>query len=213
MSRFAGFPEAALVFYEVLQADNSKAYWTDHRDVYERDVKAPAEALLAALEPEFGPGTLFRPYRDVRFSKDKTPYKTQAALTVGGLYLALSADGLFLGGGYHSCSTDQSRRLRAALADDRTGATLVRLAEELRADGWQVDGERLKRLPKELPADSPRAEWLTLKTLVASQAPEPGEWLHEPECQDVVVTAWRRLVPFVAWLDEHVGPPRDTVQR
>ncbi|TAL12327.1 MAG: DUF2461 family protein, partial [Frankiales bacterium] len=75
---FEGFPEEALVFYEGLEADNTKAYWTDHKALYDRTVKAPMEALLAQLEPEFGPATFFRPYRDVRFSKDKTPYKTHA---------------------------------------------------------------------------------------------------------------------------------------
>lgn len=70
---FTGFPEQALVFYEGLRADNTKAYWQDHRATYDACVKAPMEALLAALEPEFGPAKFFRPYRDVRFSKDNPP--------------------------------------------------------------------------------------------------------------------------------------------
>jgi uncharacterized protein (DUF2461 family) len=70
---FAGLPEEALLFYEGLQADNTKAYWSDHRATYDACVKAPMEALLAELEPEFGPAKFFRPYRDVRFSKDNTP--------------------------------------------------------------------------------------------------------------------------------------------
>jgi uncharacterized protein (DUF2461 family) len=70
---FTGFPEEALVFYEGLCADNTKAYWSDHKHVYERAVKAAMEALLADLEPEFGTAKFFRPYRDVRFAKDKTP--------------------------------------------------------------------------------------------------------------------------------------------
>ena len=86
---FQGFPERALIFYEGLEADNSKPYWTDHRDVYERDVRAPMLALLAEVEEEFGTGKLFRPYRDVRFAKDKTPYKVNAAASVEGLYVSL----------------------------------------------------------------------------------------------------------------------------
>ena len=77
--RFDGFPERALIFYEGLEADNSKPYWTDHKAVYEECVQAPMLALLAELEPEFGAAKFFRPYRDVRFAKDKTPYKTNAA--------------------------------------------------------------------------------------------------------------------------------------
>lgn len=68
---FTGFPEQALVFYEGLRADNSKAYWTDHKGVYDSCVKAPMEALIASLEGGFGRAKFFRPYRDVRFSKDK----------------------------------------------------------------------------------------------------------------------------------------------
>lgn len=76
---FRGWPEEALEFYEGLSADNSKTYWTAHKEVYETKVRAPMEELLAALEPEFGSGRIFRPYRDVRFSKDKTPYQTHIA--------------------------------------------------------------------------------------------------------------------------------------
>ncbi len=210
---FDGFPERALEFYEGLEADNSKAYWTDHRPAYDAAVRAPMQALVAALEPEFGAAKLFRPYRDVRFSKDKTPYKTAAALAVGddvqgGLYLQLSAAGLMLAGGAHGLSTDQARRLRAAIADDLPGPALERVLADLRAGGFTVEGERLKRLPKEFPADHPRADLLTLKTLFAVQQHPPQEWLHEPAALDRVASAWRALGPLNAWLRDHVGPPR-----
>lgn len=212
-SAFAGFPEQALEFYDGLQADNTKAYWTDHRAIYEQAVKAPLEALLAALESEFGPAKLFRPYRDVRFSKDKTPYKTAAAAAAGDdgpgvLYLQLSADGLLLAGGAYSLATDQARRLRAAIADDRTGRALVRVLAPVRAAGFEIDGERLKRLPKEFEPDAPRADLLTLKTLVAVQHHEPAPWLHGSQALDRIGAAWRALGPLNAWLASHVGPPR-----
>ena len=73
---FTGIPVAALDFYEDLEADNSKSFWTAHKHIYEESVRTPLEALAAELEPEFGSPKLFRPYRDVRFAKDKTPYKT-----------------------------------------------------------------------------------------------------------------------------------------
>ena len=215
---FDGFPEQALEFYEGLEADNSKAYWTDHRAVYESAVRAPAQELLARLEPEFGPAKLFRPYRDVRFSKDKTPYKTAAAAAIGddvqgGLYLQLSAAGLMLAGGAHGLTTDQARRLRAAIADDRPGTALVALLERLTAQGFTVEGERLKRVPKEHDPESPRAGMLTLKTLFAVQQHEPQEWLHSPEAADRVADAWRALQPLNDWLRQHVGPPRVERQR
>lgn len=213
MNEFAGFPEQALEFYEGLEADNTKAYWTDHRPTYERCVRNPFEALLTLLEPEFGPAKLFRPYRDVRFSNDKTPYKTAAAAAVGddvqgGLYVQLSATGLMLAGGAHGLTTDQARRLRAAIADDRPGRTLVRVLDSLRAAGFAIEGERLKRLPKEFEPAHPRAGLLTLKTVFAVRQHEPQEWLHSAAAADRAVDAWRSLGPLNAWLREHVGPPR-----
>ena len=214
---FQGFPEQALEFYEGLEADNTKAYWTDHRTTYDTAVRAPMEALLAALEPEFGAAKFFRPYRDVRFSNDKTPYKTAAAAAIGddvqgGLYLQLSADGLMVAGGAHGMSTDQACRLRAAVAEDRTGVPLTRVLARLRERGFVVEGEHLKRLPKEF-AGHPRAELLTSRTLFAVRTHGPGEWLHEPAAADRVAEAWRALHPLLAWLRTHVGPPRVERQR
>lgn len=208
---FPGFPEAALVFYEGLRADNTKAYWTDHKPLYDSAVKAPMEALIADLEPEFGRPKFFRPYRDVRFSKDKTPYKDHAAAVVeadagGALYVQLSADGLYVGGGYWHTQTDQAQRLREAVADDLTGGQLQGVLGGLR--GWEVLGERLKRLPKPWTADHPRADLLHHKSLSAGWAFEPAEWLHEPECGARVAAAWREVQPLNAWLGQHVGPTR-----
>lgn len=210
---FHGFPERALDFYEGLVADNTKAYWTDHKAVYDDAVRAPMQALLDELGPEFGEAKLFRPYRDVRFAKDKTPYKTAAAAAVGddvqgGLYLQLSADGLMIAGGAHGLATDQARRLRAAAADDRPGRALVRVLDALREQGFDVEGERLKRVPAEFGADHPRADLLTLKTLFAVQQHAPAEWLHTARAREVVATAWRQLRPLNAWLAQHVGPSR-----
>lgn len=209
----AGFPEQALDFYEGLEADNSKTYWERHREAYRTCVRAPLEALLAALEPEFGPAKIFRPYRDVRFSRDKTPYKTAAAAAIGndvqgGLYVQLSAAGLLLAGGAHGLATDQARRLRAAAAEDVSGAALVSVLRDLEAAGFTVEGERLRRVPRELDAGSPRADLLTLKTLFAVQQHPPQPWLHTGEVVERVALAWRALAPLNDWLRAHVGPPR-----
>ena len=205
----AGFPEEALVFYEGLLADNSKAYWTDHKQVYDACVRDPLLALMAELEPEFGPAKLFRPYRDVRFSKDKTPYKTHAAAVVeqdGSLYLQLGADGLFVGGGYWHTESDQVQRLRAAVDDDLSGRQLQAVLDGLA--GWEVMGERLKRMPKPYAPDHPRADLLLHKSLAAGLRLEPAEWLHGPECVERVAAAWRQVQPLNAWLSQHVGPTR-----
>ena len=212
---FDGFPEQALIFYEGLAADNTKAYWSDHKATYDTCVAAPMQALLAELEPEFGPAKLFRPYRDVRFAKDKTPYKTQAAAVVRGdgedsLYLALSADGLFLGGGYHHLATDQARRLRAAIADELTGPPLATELDALRAAGWEVGGEQLARIPKPWDDGHPRAGLLRHKSLTASRAHPPAAWLHTPAPLARVAEGWRQLGPLNDWLRQRVGMSRTT---
>ncbi|MDQ1673032.1 MAG: hypothetical protein QOC98_1594 [Frankiaceae bacterium] len=211
---FAGFPEEMLTFYEGLEADNSKPYWNDHREQYERAVATPMRALLDALGPEFGEAKFFRPYRDVRFSKDKTPYKTAAGAVVrgepgeGGLYVQVSADGMLVAGGYWSCATDQSRRLREAVADDRLGGQLVTLLGELSGAGFEVGGERLKRVPKPAPADHPRADLLRAKTLTASRHHLPDDGLHSPLALKRVQEGWRALAPLNRWLADHVGVSR-----
>src|SRR5437899_11933857 len=120
MSKFAGFPLAGLDFYEDLEADNSKAFWTAHKDVYDSAVREPMVALIAELEDDFGPGKIFRPYRDVRFSKDKVPYKNHQGAVVrpapgAGWYVQIGAPGLFVAAGIYAASPDQLARLRTTI--------------------------------------------------------------------------------------------------
>jgi uncharacterized protein (TIGR02453 family) len=202
---FRGFPEGALIFFEGLEADNSKPYWTDHKDVYERDVRAPVLALLAELEDEFGAGKIFRPYRDVRFSKDKTPYKTNVAAWVDGFYLSVSADGLFLGGGLYRPAPDQLDRLRRAVADDVQGSSLERVVGALTAAGFEVGGDTMTRAPRGYPADHPRLSLLKHRSLVASRHWEPAPWLHTRAAFTRIRDSWRAIVPLNEWLGTNVG--------
>lgn len=212
---FQGFRDEAFSFYEGLIADNSKAYWSDNKATYDVCVKAPMVALLAQLEPEFGPATFFRPYRDVRFSKDKTPYKEHAGAVVkddpsgrAAFYVQVGADGLYVGGGYFHTATDQARRLREAIAAERSGGELAQLLNAVVAAGFDVGGERLKRLPKEYDVTHPRAELLHAKSLVAGRGFEPTEWMGTPECGERIASAWRSLLPLGRWLETHVGASR-----
>ncbi|HSP37060.1 MAG TPA: DUF2461 domain-containing protein [Frankiaceae bacterium] len=218
---FTGFPEELLTFYEGLEADNSKPYWADHRQQYETAVAGPMRALLDELGPEFGEAKFFRPYRDVRFSKDKTPYKTHAGAVVsrasgdGALYVQVSADGLLVAGGYYLCATDQAQRLRAAVADERTGAELEGILVPLLADGWSLGGDRLKRVPKEfaevaeaLGNGSLRADLLRAKALSAARHYPPDDELHTPDLRDRVATGWRAVRSLNVWLRDRVGPSR-----
>jgi uncharacterized protein (TIGR02453 family) len=170
---FEGFPDEGLVFYEGLEADNSKTYWTGNRPAYESSVRAPMQALVDELADEFGPAKLFRPYRDVRFSHDKTPYKTHqgavvepAGRSAGAWYVQISADGLRVAGGCWRLESDQVARYRRAVVDDVQGRRLGREVARLVSAGWEVGGDRLARAPRgiEIPDDD-RADLLRHRSL------------------------------------------------
>jgi uncharacterized protein (TIGR02453 family) len=205
MTGFTGFGDGAVEFYDGLEADNSKAYWTDHRALFEADVRAPMQALLTTLEAEFGPGKIFRPYRDVRFSADKTPYKTHCGATAGPFYVQVGADGLMAAGGYYQMAPDQVARFRTAVDDDRRGTDLQK---RLAGMGTEiiVRGEMLKTRPRGVDPDHPRLDLLRHKSLYGSRAWPPDDTLHESGALDRVAGAWRALTPLVEWLADHVGP-------
>jgi len=204
---FRGWPAEALEFFEGLEADNSKAYWTDHKAVYQEMVLGPMEALLADLKKEFGEGRVFRPYRDVRFSKDKSPYKTNIAATLSkGGYISLSSEGLGAGSGYYGLMPDQLERYRKAVVDDRTGKALVRLVDKAKADDIEVSAhDVLKTAPKGHPKDHPRIELLRHKGLIYWQMWPAGPWLGTPKAKNRVVELFRAAKPLTKWLDANVG--------
>jgi uncharacterized protein (TIGR02453 family) len=205
--KFEGFPEQALVFYEGLEADNSKPYWTDNKSTYDSCCRAPMEALLAELESEFGAGKLFRPYRDVRFSRNKELYKTAiGATTQDGGYVQVSARGLMTAGGYYHTASDQVQRMRRAVGDDVRGPELERIVATLRRSGYQVDGEQLKTMPRGYPADHPRADLLRYKSMIAWRDWGQEPWLHTRQALTKVRSSWRAIRPLQVWLDTNVGP-------
>ncbi|HEX6196756.1 MAG TPA: DUF2461 domain-containing protein [Jiangellaceae bacterium] len=206
---FDGIPVAALDFYEGLEADNTKTYWTEHRHVYDTAVRAPVAALAERLAPEFGDVHLFRPHRDLRFSADKRPYKTQQGATVGPHYFHVSAAGLFVATGYYRMSPDQVARYREAVDDDAHGPALETTVTALRSDGYTIGGERLKTKPRGYDADHPRIELLRHKALVTWHEFGPADWLSTPTAAERVAAAWRDMEPLRAWLDDHVGPSRE----
>ena len=215
---FVGWPKEALAFFEGLEADNSKSYWTAHRAVYDGQVRAPLEALVAELRDEFGAATVFRPYRDVRFSADKAPYKTQVAAVLGdtgdgAFYVQLSADGLMTGAGLHVMTPDQVSRLRAAIDDDTSGARLAGIIATLMAAGFEVGGEPLKTAPRGYSKDHPRIDLLRYRSCFVLRSHPPARWLHGAAAADVVREDWRAARPVVEWLHAHVGPADDRAQR
>lgn len=214
---FNGFPDAAMAFYEGLRADNSKGYWARNKTTYETAVRQPMLDLLAELEDQFGAGHVFRPYRDVRFSKEKTPYKDHQGGFVEvsdavGLYVQVSADGLYAGGGWYSAQGQQIQRYRD-MVDGPAGAELERVVAAARAAGLEVGGDRLATRPRGTPADHPRLELLRHRSIVASRAWEPAPWLHTAEAVERVRATWRDVSPLIEWLAASVGPGADPGER
>ncbi|MDQ2748130.1 MAG: DUF2461 domain-containing protein [Actinomycetota bacterium] len=204
---FTGIPAAALDFYEDLEIDNTKAFWSAHKHVYDEAVKAPLEALAAALEPEFGAPKFFRPYRDVRFAKDKTPYKTHQGVWFGesSRYLHIGAAGLYIAGGYWDTSPAQVQRLRRAVADDIAGAELERAITAVGKAGLTLGGHQLTRVPSGYPKDHRRADLLRYKSLAAHRDFGCPAWLSTTRARTEIAKALRAVTPLVSWLDLNLG--------
>jgi uncharacterized protein (TIGR02453 family) len=204
---FRGWPAEALEFFEGLEADNSRTYWQRHRDVYDGLVRAPMEALLEELEPEWGEGRIFRPYRDIRFSTDKSLYKTNIAAVVGDGYVQLTADGLGAGCGMYEMAPDQLQRYRKAVTEDRSGVELATLVAGARTAGLEVTGhDVLKTAPRGYPRDHPRIELLRYKGLITWREWPAGAWLGTRRAKERLVEFFRQSKPISEWLGANVGP-------
>ena len=204
---FSGWPEEALEFYEGLTADNSKTYWTEHKQTYDTKVLRPMTELVEELAPEFGEAKIFRPYRDVRFSRDKTPYKTHIGAMVGSGYVQFSAQGLAAGDGMYGMAPDQLDRYRQAVASDRTGGELEDVIAAVESQGIGVTGrDMLKAAPRGYPADHPRIGLLRYKGIVAWKEWPVAGWLETAGARDRVTSFLRAARPLSAWLAENVGP-------
>lgn len=202
---FTGFTEAALDFYDDLEVDNTKSFWEAHKDVYLTSVRAPMTALTAALEPEFGSAKVFRPFRDVRFAKDKTPFKTSQGAFVGagpacGWYVEIAARGLRTGAGFYQAGTEDLGRIRAAIADDMKGKQLQRILAKLERAGFTIGGDRLKTAPRGYDADHPRIELLRHKSLTVMKDYGFEPIIHTPALLDAVRADWTAARPLVEWV-------------
>jgi uncharacterized protein (TIGR02453 family) len=205
---FQGIPTAALDFYEDLEVDNSKSFWTANKHVYDESVRAPIEALAAALSEEFGAGKYFRPYRDVRFSADKTPYKTHQGVWFdeSKMYFHISAAGLFVAAGYWRTSPAQVGRLRRAIDTDLPGEELEKVIAAVTKKGFELGGDKTSRVPAGFAKDHVRADLLKHKTLTAHREVGCPAWLSTARAKTEIAKMWRNFAPLTSWLDKHVGP-------
>jgi uncharacterized protein (TIGR02453 family) len=207
---FQGIPEAALDFYDDLETDNTRSFWAAQKETYETAVKAPMAALAKAVEDEFGSATVFRPYRDVRFAKDKTPYKTHQGVFVArgpatGWYVQVGADGVRVGVGFYEASSPRLARLRAAIDDERRGPELARILERLEGAGWTRGGDTLKTSPRGYAADHPRIALLRHRSMTLGKPYGFDPVIHTPELAERVREDWRAATPFVDWVVDNAG--------
>jgi uncharacterized protein (TIGR02453 family) len=167
--------------------------------------------LLADLA-DFGPFHVFRPNKDVRFSKDKTPYKDHIGAYGeseggAGFYLQVSATGMLAGGGYYGLASDQLERFRHSVDLEATGADLERRAAAVEAAGLRLGAmSELKTAPRGFPKDHPRIALLRRKGLVATKEWPLAPWMHTRATLKRVREAWEACAPINEWLDAHVGP-------
>jgi uncharacterized protein (TIGR02453 family) len=208
---FRGFSDTAFSFYERLAADNTRTFWLANKSVYLAEIRGPMDELLAELE-EFGPFHVFRPNKDVRFAKDKTPYKDHIGAYGeseggAGYYVHLSSTGMLAGSGYYAMAPDQLERFRQRVDADATGGQLEKLAAGVVRAGLELGAiDELKTAPRGYPKDHPRIAYLRRKGLIATRSWPVSSWMHTKRTVERVREAWSIAAPLNAWLDQNVGP-------
>jgi uncharacterized protein (TIGR02453 family) len=221
MTTFDGFGPKVRRWFEGLEADNSREYFAAHRDVFEDSILGQMQALLTELSDEFGGEVkLFRQNRDIRFSPDKSPYKTNtygvvygSELAAHGLYASISARGLVAGSGYHMMARDQLERYRDAVADDTRGPELRELAAMAQTAGLELWGESLATAPRGYPKDHERIELLRRKSLALGSTLAFRRGINRADGLGFVTGTWRAAAPVTGWLDREVGATTLEMQR
>jgi uncharacterized protein (TIGR02453 family) len=213
MTKFEGFGPRVHKWFKGLEADNSKEYFAANRDFFEESIRHQMEALLTELSKNFGGEVkMFRQNRDIRFSADKSPYKTNtygvlhgSDMAAEGLYASISANGLVAGSGYHMMARDQFDRYRERVADDKHGPELTNLVAKAQKAGLELWGESLATAPRGYPKDHERIELLRRKSLSLGATLKSGRGISRSDGLQFVTKAWRAAAPVTGWLDEHVG--------
>jgi uncharacterized protein (TIGR02453 family) len=219
---FAGMPDEGLAFLEDLEERNTKEFFDAHRAVFREQVQAPFAALVEAAAdrlrrhvPDAGTPKLFRIYRDLRFSKDKTPYKTSMSASVPsrppaegdgpgvatGYYVNVGPAGLYTASGLYHPDRGDLQRVRAAIAEEATGTELEAILAEAGAKGLEPWLDPLQRMPRPWPADHPRAHLLKGRSLVLNRQHERAPWLQTAELLDHLLADWKAMIPFNRWLE------------
>ena len=215
MAKASGFSPKATRFFQDLEENNSREFWTAHSDIFEREVKQPMTALLESLPEKYQPFRLFRMNRDLRFTKDKSPYKTRlgAMSDEAGkdYYLHLDGTGLMVAAGKYMMEPEQLERYRSAVADDSTGQALQRILADLEAHSIKTDigMPALKSAPRGYAKDHPRVELLRQKGLIGYRTLRGAKMRDGSAVRDFVMETFEVCEPLVVWLGQHVGAPAE----
>jgi uncharacterized protein (TIGR02453 family) len=219
---FVGFPKEAIKFLRRLKKNNTREWFGTHKDEFEDFVKTPMDALVTSLEPgfeSFAPDfdlnpkkAIFRIYRDVRFSKDKSPYKTHIAahfvvaggpkgLEGSGYYLHIEPGEVFLGGGIYIPSGDQIKKIRRAIADNPKEFLGIIKNKGFRKQFGDLPGEKLRRVPAGYAPDDPMADYLKLKQFFV------GSQFEDSVCEDeqfiqLCLRIFKTASPLVEFLND-----------
>lgn len=226
MAEFEGFADASCKFWKSLAKHQDKAWYDAHKDEHKVGWETPMRLLLGELKTrldsaypdlDLAEPKVFRIHRDVRFSKDKTPYKTHlgamipagdASLAEGGcaaLYVHLGLDEEFVGVGLYQFGPEALARWRAAVAG-KPGAALATRIAALRDAGYTVSGhDDYKKVPRGFAEDHPRAALLKQKGLTAMFPAIPRGLIHKPAFADWLAEHAIATAPLVTWLGAHVG--------
>jgi uncharacterized protein (TIGR02453 family) len=211
-----------LRFLKSLSAHNEKSWFDAHRDDYEAHYVAAGRELVEALGPRLKKidskvqaiaktnGSMMRIHRDVRFSKDKRPYKDHLDLWFwtgaekgwdsSGFFFRLSPKTLIVGGGMHGFSPAMLARYREAVDDDKKGTALVAIVKKLRAAGYEVGGETYKKTPRGVPETHPRAALLKHSGLYAGWEGKHPKEITSPKLVDFVVKHYTAIALLHRWL-------------
>src|SRR6202022_642030 len=183
---------------------NSKKYFDANRSTYEEAVKGPMVALIESLESDYGPGKVFRANRDIRFSKDKSPYKTNIAGYAGmegnGGYISLDARGLTVASGRYEFTPEELNKYRKKVAAESTGAQLVAIVARLGRAGYKIGGEVLKRVPAGFAQDHPRERLLRRKLLYIYKNFGLQPWLGTAAARKQIAKVSTAADPLTDWM-------------
>jgi uncharacterized protein (TIGR02453 family) len=219
---FVGMPDEGLAFLEDLEERNTKEFFDANRGLFKEQVQAPFTALVEAAAdrlhrsvPTLGQPKIFRIYRDLRFTQDKTPYKTSMSASVPlrppgdgagagvgtGFYVNVGPAGLYTASGLYHADRADLLRVRAAIADPGTGPELEAILRKAAGKGLEPYLDPLQRTPRPWPADHPRAGLLKARSLVLNRQHERAPWLQTAELLDHLLADWKAMIPFNRWLD------------